>query len=195
MPIVPSTILGLDPGTRYLGFALLRGSELLEYGVRELKNGERPYDVIGQARRIVLRLIALHGPEVVAIEAPYLIPTPRAAVLSTLTQEIHQRAKETGATVMELKPEEVRVALTGNPKATKYEVAQRLVATRFPELAALVPRKPKVPALWLTSRETYRLHMFDALALAVAQSSRLRHQSTTGVMSTNPNPTSSPRLG
>lgn len=168
MPIVPSTALGLDPGTRYLGFAVLRANELIEYGVRELRNGERPYDVIGQARRIVLRLIALHGPEVVAIEAPYLIPTPRAAVLSTLTQEIHKRAMETGAEVRELKPEDVRLAIMGNPKATKYEVAQRLVNTRFPQLSALVPRKPKVPALWLTSRERYWLHMFDGLGLAVA---------------------------
>jgi len=169
MPQSQPVILGLDPGTRYLGFALIRGKELLEYGVKELKNGERPYDVIGQARRIVLRLIALHGPQTVAIEAPYLIPTLRAAVLSTLTQEVHERAKETGAQVVELKPEEVRLALTGNPKATKYEVAQWLARRRFPEVGALVPQKPKIPALWLTSRERYWLHMFDALALAATQ--------------------------
>jgi Holliday junction resolvasome RuvABC endonuclease subunit len=168
MSQTPTTVLGLDPGTRYLGFALIRGRELLEFGVKELKNGERPYDVIGQARRIVLRLVALHAPQVVAIEAPYLLPTPRAAVLSTLTQEIHERAKETGAEVVELKPEQVRRALTGNPKATKYEVAQWLTRERFPELTGLVPHKPKVPALWLTSRERYWLHMFDALALASA---------------------------
>lgn len=164
----PVTTLGIDPGTRYLGFALVRGPVLLEYGVRELRNGERPYDVIGQARRVVLRLIALHSPQVVAIEAPYLLATPRAAVLSTITQEIHQRALETGSEVQEIRPEAVRLALTGNPKATKYEVAQWLARERFPELAALVPKKPKVPALWLTSRERYWLHMFDALSLAVA---------------------------
>jgi Holliday junction resolvasome RuvABC endonuclease subunit len=170
MTQTPRTVLGLDPGTRYLGFALIRGKELLEFGVKELKNGERPYDVIGQARRVVLRLIALHTPSIVAIEAPYLLPTPRAAVLSTITQEIHARARETGAEVSELKPEQVRQTLTGNAKATKYEVAQWLVRERFPELAALTPRKPKIPALWLTSRERYWLHMFDALALAATQS-------------------------
>lgn len=168
----PPIILGIDPGTRYLGFAIIRGPELLEYGVKELRNGERPYDVIGQARRVVLRLIALHAPSVVAIEAPYLIPTPRAAVLSTITQEIHARAKETGSEVVELKPEVVRERLTGNAKATKYEVAQWLARERFPELSALVPQKPKVPALWLTSRERYWLHMFDALALAATSSRR-----------------------
>lgn len=182
MPPHHPTILGLDPGTRYLGFALLRGAQLLEFGVKELWNGERPYDVIGQARRFVLRRIALHAPDVVAIEAPYLIPTPRAAVLSTLTQEIHERAKETGARVVELKPEEIRRAITGNPRATKYEVAQRLVATRFPELAALVPKKPKVPALWLTSRERYWLHMFDALAIAVSASATVQPHERTVVL-------------
>ena len=169
MSQTPPIILGIDPGTRYLGFAIIRGLELLEYGVKELRNGERPYDVIGQARRTVLRLIALHAPSIVAIEAPYLIPTPRAAVLSTLTQEIRERAKETGSEVVELKPEVVRERLTGNAKATKYEVAQWLARERFPELSALVPQKPKIPALWLTSRERYWLHMFDALALAATE--------------------------
>ena len=55
------TILALDPGTRFLGAAVLRGKELLAYGVHELKNGERPYDVIGQARRVVFGYIAQHA--------------------------------------------------------------------------------------------------------------------------------------
>jgi Holliday junction resolvasome RuvABC endonuclease subunit len=159
-------ILGLDPGTRYLGFALIRGPELLEYGVRELKNGQRPYDVVGQARETVLRLIAVHGPGVVAIEQPLRLATPRAAVLSTLTQEIHQRAREIGARVLELGPADVRKRLTGDANATKYAVAQWLARERHPELARLVPQRPKLPALWLTSRERYWLHMLDALALA-----------------------------
>ena len=167
MSTTSRTILGIDPGTRFLGFAVLRDGQLKEYGVKELRNGERPYDVIGQARRAVLRLIALHGPQVVAIEATYPIPTQRAAVLSTLTQEIHERASEVGAEVIELSPEVVRKRLTGNPKSTKYDVAKHLVATRFPELKALAPQKPRIPALWLTSRERYWLHMFDALELAV----------------------------
>ena len=161
-----TTILGLDPGTRYLGFALIRGPELLEYGVHELRNGERPYDVVGQAREAVLRLIARHAPKIVAIEQPFRLATPRAAVLSTLTQEIHQRAKEVGACVVELGPAEVRERLTRDSKATKYAVAQWLARERHPELARLVPQRPKIPALWLTSRERYWLHMFDALALA-----------------------------
>src|SRR2546429_262259 len=99
-PITP-TILGLDPGTRFLGVAALRGRELLAYGVHELKNGERPSDVVGRARRIVFRYIEQHEPLVVAIEAPNLIATERGAVLTTLARELHERAKELGLAVRE----------------------------------------------------------------------------------------------
>lgn len=150
---------------------MLRGDELLAYGVHELKNGARPYDVIGQARRVVFRYIELHGPQIVAIEAPYLIATERGAVLTTLAKELHERARELGLQVDELSPEVVRTQLMGNPKATKYEVAQYL-ARKFVMVQPLAPSKPKVTALWLSSRDRYWLHMFDALGLAFSNSQR-----------------------
>ncbi len=96
-----------------------------------------------------------------------MIATKRAAVLTTLAQELHERAKELGLEVQEPSPETVRQQVTGNPKATKYEVAQRLATTRFPGLTGKVPMKSKTPALWLTSRERYWLHTFDALSLCI----------------------------
>jgi Holliday junction resolvasome RuvABC endonuclease subunit len=167
MTTIPPTILGLDPGTRFLGAAVLRGPALLAYGVHQLKNGERPYDVIGQARRIVFRYIEEHQPHIVAIEAPYLIATERGAVLTTLARELGERAKELGLELVELSPERVRRHVADDPKATKYDVAKQLVQ-RFTELRTLAPQKPKVPALWLSSRDRYWLHMFDALAIAEA---------------------------
>jgi len=160
--------LGIDPGTRFLGAAVIRGRKLLRYAVHELRNGMRPYDVIGQARRVVFKYIEQQAPQIVAIEAPYLIATERGATLTTLARELHERAKELGLQVVELSPERVRQVIVGNPKATKYEVAQRLTASGFPELLSIVPRKPRTPALWLSSRERYWLHVYDALALAVA---------------------------
>jgi Holliday junction resolvasome RuvABC endonuclease subunit len=163
------TILGLDPGTRFLGAAVLRGRELVAYGVHELRNGRRPYEVIGQARRVVLGYIEQHGPQVVAIEAPYLIATKRGAVLSTLAQELHERSKELGLEVVELSPEQVRMSVAGKERATKIEVAEALVAREFGELHSLVPKRPARAALGLRPRDRYWLHAFDALALAVAR--------------------------
>lgn len=170
MPTTAPTILGLDPGTRFLGAAVLRGRELIAYGVHELRNGARPYEVIGQARRVVLAYIERHGPHVVAIEAPYLISTKRGAVLTTLAQELHERSKELGLEVVELSPEDVRKVVVGKERATKIDVAEMLVRRGFSELRELVPRRQSRPALGLRPRDRYWLHAFDALALAVVAS-------------------------
>ena len=164
------TILGIDPGTKEMGFAVLRGRELLAYGVRTLRNGRRPYDVIGQARRIVLIAIERHGPQVVAIEEPLMLPTKRAAIMSAIAQELRGRAEELGLAVVELSPAAIRERVTGNPRATKIEVAEILVRQGFDQLRSLVPRRPVRAALGLRPKDKYWLHMFDALALAVTAS-------------------------
>jgi Holliday junction resolvasome RuvABC endonuclease subunit len=161
------TILGIDPGTKEMGLAVLRGSELLFYGVRTLRNGTRPYDVIGQARRVVLAAVETHRPQTVAIEEPLLLPTKRAALLSVIAQELRARAEEVGLSVVELSPTSVRQRVVSNPKATKIDVAEHLVKS-FPQLQRLVPRRPPIPALGLRPKDKYWLHMFDALALSLA---------------------------
>lgn len=161
------TILGLDPGTRFLGTAVLRGPLLVDFGVHVLRNGERADDLLAHGKQILFSKIRDHAPAVVAIEAPYLIKTKRAAVLSTFAQVLHRKAADLGLRVLEISPESVRQDVAGKPNARKIEVAVAL-ASRFPQLQPLVPKQPKVPALWLTPRERYWLHMFDALALAHA---------------------------
>jgi len=162
------TILGIDPGTKEMGLAVIRGTELVSFGVHTLRNGRRPHDLVGQARRIVLAVIEEHGPDVVVIERPLMLPTKRAAILSVIAQELRGRAEDLGLRVVELTPEAVREAVVGNPRATKIDVAEALVAGDFGQLAALVPRRPARAALGLRPRDRYWLHVFDALGLAVA---------------------------
>lgn len=161
------TILGIDPGTRFLGTAVIRGSELLDFGVHQLRNGEQPHELMDHGQQVLFALIRDFAPRVVAIEAPYLIATKRAAVLTTFAQVLHRRSEELGLEVVEQSPETARKVVAGDPKAGKVRIAETL-AQRFLQLAPLVPQVPKIPALWLTSKERYWLHMFDALALAVS---------------------------
>jgi len=163
-----NTILGIDPGTKEMDLAIIRGRELISFGVHTLRNGHRPHDLVGQARRIVLAAIEEYGPQVVAIEKPYMLPTKRAAILSVIEQELRARAEDLGLRVVELTPEQIRQSVVGNPRATKIDVAEALVAGDFPQLADLVPKRPARAALGLRSREKYWLHMLDALGLAVA---------------------------
>lgn len=162
------TILGIDPGTKEMGIVVLRGNQLLDYGVHTLRNGQRPYRVIGQARRITAAHIQRWRPNVVAIEAPLRLATNRAALLSVIAQELRAQAQSRRLQVVEFSPGEIRMALVGNPRATKIEIAEALVRRGFDALRSLVPKAPTRSALWLSAKDRYWLHMFDALALAVA---------------------------
>src|SRR5262249_53235985 len=128
----------------------------------------RPYDLIGQARGIVLALIRRWQPTIVAIEAALLLPTKRAALLSVMTQELRAQARARRLQVVELSASEVRMAVTGSPRATKIETATALVHRGFGELRPLVPKVPRRRVFWLGWKDRYWLHMFDALALAIA---------------------------
>jgi len=161
------TILGIDPGSRFMGFAVIRGHELLDYGVHTMRNGRRPYDVMGQARARVLDLIRRHTPSVVAIEEPMLLPTKRAALISAIGQELHERARELGIRVVEFSPMKARKVVMGNPRGTKMETAEALVK-RYGELRSLQPKRPARAVLGPSDKDRYWLHMFDALALTAA---------------------------
>lgn len=166
------TILGIDPGTKEMGLAVLCGRKLINFGVQRLRNGTQPYDVIGQARRIVLSEIAKHDPDIVAIEEPLILPTKRASLMSVIAQELRGRAEELGLEVVELSPALIRERVVGNRNATKFDVAEKLVSCGFEELRDLIPKRPKRSALGLRPRDKYWLHMFDALAMAVAVEKR-----------------------
>jgi Holliday junction resolvasome RuvABC endonuclease subunit len=163
-----TTILGIDPGTRFMGLAVVNGDNLLHYAVHTLRNGRRPYDLLGQARSRLLEAIRDFRPQAVAIEEPLLIPTKRAALVSAVAQELHERATELGISVREIQPRHVRQVVARNPLATKIEVAEALVRMGFGELAVLVPKRPARAALGLADRDRYWLHAFDALAIARA---------------------------
>ena len=162
------TILGIDPGTKEMGLAVLNGRELRYFGVRTLRNGTRPHDVIGQAKRIMLAAIEAHQPQVVAIEAPLDLPGRRSHLLNVIADELRERSEELGLEVVALSPEAIRERVVGNPRATKLDVAEALVKGGFDQLRDLVPRRPTRSALGWRPRDKYWLHMFDALALSLA---------------------------
>ena len=162
------TILGIDPGTREMGLALLRSRKPRYFGVRTLRNGTRPHDVIGEAKRIVLAAVEEHQPQLVAIEQPFDLATRRSHLLNAIADELEARASDLGLKVVRLAPEEIRRRVTGNPRATKVEVAEHVARGRFNQLSTLIAMRAAQAALQLGPRDHYWLPMFDALAIALA---------------------------
>lgn len=169
------TILGVDPGTKRMGVAVLKNGFLENYAVHTLKNGGHPRDVVDQARSAILGLIRDFSPTIVAIEQPLLYPTKRAALVSVIGEELLARIRERHIRVVELSPREVRHLVVGNERATKIEVANRIVELGYDELRQFLPVPPQRAALGLRPRDRYWLHAFDALAVALAAEIRLVH--------------------
>ncbi|MBU1698947.1 MAG: crossover junction endodeoxyribonuclease RuvC [Candidatus Eisenbacteria bacterium] len=162
------TILGIDPGTKEMGVAVLRGQQLLGSGVHTLRNGGRPRDVIDQARQIILSYIQEFTPSIVGIEKPLLVPTKRAALVSVIAQELHARAREVGMKVIEISPRDARRIVVGNPHAKKIDVARAISGMKIEGLHVDAPKAPPHPVLGYRPKDKYWLHLFDALAVAIA---------------------------
>ena len=172
----PKTILGIDPGTKEMGFAVLRDRSLLGGGVQTLRNGEHPHNVVGHAKQVLLWNLKRYGPTVVGIEKPIRMNTKRAALMSVIVQELHARSRELGLEVCEIWPHEVRDTVTGDPYAKKIEVARFIVDKHFPDLRPRLPVPPRRAVLGFSSRDRYWLHMFDALAVAIAARDTIVHR-------------------
>jgi Holliday junction resolvasome RuvABC endonuclease subunit len=160
MPTPPHRILALDPGTREMGVVVLEGTGLLYYGVCDFTHRRRPADVLFRATRATItRFISRYEPTVLAYEQTFYIQAKQSALLHVQELEIERIGRAHGLRVRGCSPFTVRSRLCGDGRATKEDVADRLVE-RYPELARYRFRPG-------SARNDYWLNMFDALAVAV----------------------------
>jgi len=154
-------ILAIDPGTRYLGFALLDGRKPVYYGVKVIKSSNSfPHERLKEARKVVLRLIEDLKPHMLATEKTFFSNNRNVALLNVLAEEIKAVGKRKGLKVVSLAPSTVKKLICGSGKAKKYEVASVVVA-KHPELKVFLDQDRR----W---KERYWQNMFDAIALGMA---------------------------
>ena len=147
-------ILGIDPGTTAIGFALLecgRPPRLIESGLLAITSRETT-ERLGELHRALSAIITRARPDVMAVEKLFFaknaktamdVAQARGAIL--LTAALH------GITVVEYAPREIKKALTGDGGADKEQVKKMVILT-MPEAAGL----------------TASDDVFDAIASAVA---------------------------
>jgi Holliday junction resolvasome RuvABC endonuclease subunit len=152
-------VLGIDPGTRLMGVAVVEGDDVLYYGVKELRKMRPAFQLTRATSDVVTELIERYRPGVLAFETSYYIQQTASPLLQYQEREIRRRGKAAGLKVIAYSPLYVRQQLCADAYVTKHMVAKVLVA-RFPELARY--RANQTPR-----SERYWLNMFDALAVAV----------------------------
>ena len=157
-------VLAIDPGTHYIGVAVLDGTKLVYYGVKTLSNRKSPHDILVEGRKLIRELIDDFKPKTLAVEKTFFANNRNSALLNVFANEIVAIGKRKGLRVKLLAANVVRKEICRNGWATKREVAQE-ICHRFPELMPFLSSDRR----W---KEDFYLNMFDAVALGIAASLR-----------------------
>jgi Holliday junction resolvasome RuvABC endonuclease subunit len=148
------TIIGINPGTRYLGFAVFCGPELRDWGVKVAK-GPGSKQKMEKLKKIVLGLIEQYKPEVLAVKK--LHPSRSSPSLVKLTQELKKMALKKSISVHEYPIGHVKALLATERRMNKIQLAE-LLAEHYPHLYPELEKE-------LTNKNSYYTRMFEAVAL------------------------------
>lgn len=131
-PVAPVRILGIDPGTNALGFAIIdadkRQIQVLDIGVVTFQH-------VGTEQTVKLRyifeqvqdLIRQHHPTEMAIEAPFFGKNVQSMLKLGRAQGVAIAAgMVNGLEITEYMPKKIKRAITGNGNASKEQVAGML---------------------------------------------------------------------
>lgn len=120
-------MLGIDPGTRRTGFAVLRARagrlESLGLGVIELRRDWTLVRRLAQLGDAMGELVRAHRPDEVSMEQAIYAQNPRTAlVLGQARGVLVYAAATAGLAIHEYSPREVKRAVSGNGNASKEQV-------------------------------------------------------------------------
>ncbi|MBP8944651.1 MAG: crossover junction endodeoxyribonuclease RuvC [Paludibacteraceae bacterium] len=124
-------ILGIDPGTTIMGYGLLKVTasdpELMIMGVLELKKYRQHYVKLQQIFKCTLSLIDEFHPDCMAIEAPFYGKNVQSMLKLGRAQGVAMSAAlYRNIPITEYAPLKIKMAITGNGRASKEQVADML---------------------------------------------------------------------
>ncbi len=124
-------ILGVDPGTNVLGYALVEVAgnklKLVEMGVVSMQHLGSQQEKLRRILERLRKLIVEYRPREMAIEAPFFGKNVQSMLKLGRAQGVAIAAAMTeGLETAEYSPKEIKKAVTGNGNATKEQVAAML---------------------------------------------------------------------
>lgn len=121
-------ILGIDPGTTIMGYGLLKitgnKASCLTLGVLDLKKYSDHYVKLRQIFKRTIALIDEYKPDELAIEAPFFGKNVQSMLKLGRAQGVAMSAAlARDIPIFEYAPLKIKMAITGNGKASKEQVA------------------------------------------------------------------------
>jgi len=150
-------IIGINPGTRYLGIAVLYGQELMDWRIKVLK-GKWSKEKMKKAIEIILDVIERYQPNVLSIKK--LHASRRSENLLRLANRIKQLSRQEGIKVYQYSINEIEDLFLKGEKHNKRNLAER-IASEYPVLIHELGKEK-------SHKNLYYIRAFEAVALALA---------------------------
>lgn len=124
-------ILGVDPGTLFMGYALLKTVgqqvDILDFGVLDVHKLEGQYPRLQQEFFFLQDLINKYHPSCLAIETQFVDKNPQTMIKIVHAQGVAiAAALSKDIPVYEYSPMKIKMAITGNGHSSKEQVAGML---------------------------------------------------------------------
>ncbi len=124
-------ILGIDPGTNILGYAIIEEKDgkpgLVHSGILDLRKEKDDYCKLQIIYQTITHLISDYTPDQCAIESPFYGKNAQSMLKLGRAQGVAIAAiLGSGLEVKEYAPRKVKIAVTGNGNASKEQVARMI---------------------------------------------------------------------
>lgn len=124
-------ILGVDPGTLYMGWALLHTQgqhvDLVDFGVLDVHKMDGQYPRLQREFFFLQELIDKHHPTSLSIETQFVDKNPQTMIKIVHAQGVAiAAALSRDVPIYEYSPMKIKMAITGNGHSTKQQVADML---------------------------------------------------------------------
>lgn len=128
---LPYKILGVDPGTNVMGYAILeiidRNPKLITMGVFKLAHFKDHQTKLKEIFLQLQEIIETYMPKEMAIEAPFYGKNVQSMLKLGRAQGVSMAAAMTmGLKIHEYAPKKIKQSITGNGNASKEQVAAML---------------------------------------------------------------------
>ena len=148
-------IIGINPGTRYLGIAVLDGSELLDWRIKALE-GKWSEEKIKKVTEILSELFDKYEPNALAIKK--LHPSRRSENLLRLANKIKEFVRRRRIRVYQYSIKEIENCFIENEKLNKRNLIEAMVKL-YPMLHNELRKEQ-------SHKNLYYFRVFEAVALA-----------------------------
>ena len=154
MPRKPQNIIGISPGTRYMGVAVFYGPELRDWGVKNME-GRWSKEKMKKSIAVISSLIGQHRSNVLAMKQ--LHPSRTSPNLNGLAGRIKGIARRKRMKIHQYSIEDIEGFFRPERRINRKELAE-IVASEYPDLCHELNSEK-------AHRNPYHIRMFEAVAL------------------------------